>query len=95
MADQDRAAQNALKTDLRNKANETLQASGWGPREAEEGADIVLDVVFGQSLVAAAPLLLEACERAVADAETAVNPAARLPQYEMMKAAIEAATKTD
>lgn len=32
--------------------------------------------------------LLDACKEAVADAEQAVNPSARLPNYESMKAAI-------
>ncbi len=50
--------------------------------------DVLEEQNANARLIAAAPELLAECKAAVADAATAVNPSARLPNFDAMKAAI-------
>ena len=56
------------------------------------GDDDLATVAANAMLIAAAPDLLAACQKAVDDASGATNPAARLPNYEAMQAAVTKAT---
>ena len=61
-------------------------------------ADIVVDGIFeigeaNANLIAAAPKLLAACKEAVREAECAVNPLTRLPNYSQMICAIAMAER--
>ena len=62
-------AMNARKNVLRGRAVETLKASSWGLREAEEAADIVLDVVFDHA-GATSSELLAACKNLLSHFES-------------------------